>query len=88
VIPVEGKEGRELHPAIAEFFVSIAVETACVDTKHGNAKEREGKRLWDGEKHVQPLRGIIATPMASPHTTPWKGRSPDDEWSFIREDIQ
>ena len=28
MIAVEGKEGRELHPAVAEFFVCVAVE-AC-----------------------------------------------------------
>ena len=88
MVPVEWKEGGQLHPSIAEFFVSIAVETTRVDTKHRNAKQRKGKRLRDGEKHVQPLRAVIATPMPCPATASWKSGPTDDEGPFVGENTQ
>ena len=30
VVTVKREEGRELHPAVAEFLVGVAVKTACV----------------------------------------------------------
>ena len=35
------EEGTELHPAVAKFFVGIAVESTGVHPEHRNAKERE-----------------------------------------------
>ena len=52
MISVEREEGRQLHPAIAELFIGIAIEAAGVDAKHGNAKEREGEGLGNGKHHV------------------------------------
>lgn len=41
VIPIEGEEGRELHPAVAELFVSVAIEAAGVNAEHRDAEETE-----------------------------------------------
>ena len=39
MIAIEGEEGTELHPAVTELFVRVAVEAACVDTEDGNAEK-------------------------------------------------
>ena len=39
VIAVEREEGAQLHPAVAEFFVGVTVEAACVNTEHGKTKQ-------------------------------------------------
>ena len=41
VVAVEGEEGGELHPAVAELFVGVAIEAAGVDAEHGNAEKAE-----------------------------------------------
>lgn len=33
MIAVEGEKRRELHPAVAELFISVAIEAACVDSE-------------------------------------------------------
>lgn len=38
VIAVEGEESAELHPAVAELFVAVAVEAAGVDAEHWYAE--------------------------------------------------
>lgn len=39
VVAVEGEEGSELHPPVAEFFVCIADEAAGVDAEGWDAEE-------------------------------------------------
>lgn len=55
VVPVEREEGGQLHPAVAELLVAVAVETTGVDAEHGDAEETERQGLRDTEVHVRPL---------------------------------
>ena len=41
VVPIEGKEGGELHPAIAEFFIRVAVEPTGINAEHWDPEETE-----------------------------------------------
>ena len=88
MVSVEGEECGELHPAIAEFFVCVAVEATGVDAEHGDSEEGEGEGLWDGEEHVGPKRGVVSTPVASPFSRSGKGGAADDEGTFGWEDVQ
>lgn len=45
VVAVEGEEGAELHPAVTEFFVRVAVEAAGVDAEHWDAEKGEAQSL-------------------------------------------
>ena len=87
MVSVEGEEGGELHPAIAEFFVGVAIEATSVDAEHGDSEEGEGERLWYGEKHPGPERVIVASPVACPYSGTCKGRASDDEGSLGGENF-
>lgn len=82
VVAVKGEEGAELHPAVAELLVRVAVEAAGVGAEHGDAKEREAKGLRDGEEHVGPEAGVVAAPVAGPFAGAEEGGAPDDEGSL------
>lgn len=41
MVPVEGEESGELHPAVTEFLVGVPVETTGVDAEEGDAEEGE-----------------------------------------------
>ena len=88
MVSVEWEEGGQLHPPVAQFFVCVAVETACVDTEHGDSTEREGERLRDREEHVRPERSIISSPVTSPFSRSGKSGSCNDEWAFGWEDVE
>lgn len=40
VVTVEREKGAQLHPAVAQLFIGITVETTCIDTKHWQAEKR------------------------------------------------
>lgn len=84
VVAVEGEEGGELHPAVAELFVRVALEATGVDAEHGDAEEGEGEGLRDGEEHVCEQRGVVAAPVTGPFPGAGEGRATDDERPFAR----
>lgn len=82
VVAVEGEEGAQLHPAVAELFVGVAVEAAGVDAEHGDAEEGEGEGLRDAEEHVVPFAGVVAAPVAGDGAGAGEGGAADDEGAF------
>ena len=58
----------------------------CVDSEHGDTKEGEGERLWDGEVHVVPFRGVVAAPMTCPFAGTRRSRTAYDEGTFAGKD--
>jgi hypothetical protein len=52
-VPVEAKEGRELHPSVAKFFIGIATKATGIDAEHWDAKEGEGEGLGNAEVKVE-----------------------------------
>ena len=83
VVAVEREKSRELHPAVAEFLVRIAVEPAGIHAEHGDPEEGEGERLRDGEVHVRPEGGVVAAPVARPLPAPCESGAADDEGSDV-----
>lgn len=88
VIPVKGEECAELHPAVAEFLVGVAVEAAGIDAKHGDAEEGKGEGLRDGEEHVGEEGGVVATPVTGPYAAACESGAADDEGSFSWDGFQ
>ncbi len=88
MVSVEGEEGGELHPAIAEFFVGVPVKAARVDAEHGYAEEGEREGLRDREEHVGPAGVIVSTPVAGKHPTTCECGASNYKGSFAREDAQ
>lgn len=82
VIPIEGEKGRELHPAIAELFVSVSVEAAGVNAEHRDAEKTECQGLRNAEEHVCEEACVIAAPVTSPFTGARERRASNNKGPF------
>lgn len=62
-IPVERKEGRQLHPSVAKFLVGVTVKTTCIHSKHGYTEQCEVQRLRYRKIHVSEQACVVASPV-------------------------
>ncbi len=82
VVAVEREEGAQLHPAVTQFFVAVAIKPARVDAEHGDPKETEAQSLRDREVHVVELGFVVAAPMPCHGPRAGECRAADDEGPF------
>lgn len=85
VVAVKWEECRELHPPITQLLISIPIKPARIHAEHRDPEQLEVESLRDAEEHVQPLRVVVAAPMAGPFPSTGECGAADDEGPFGRK---
>lgn len=65
MVAIKRMPGRHRHPAIAQFFVSIASESTSICADHGDTEELELKDPLEGEVQISPSRVVVSGSVLS-----------------------
>ena len=84
MITVEWHEGRELHPAVAQFLVSIAIEATGISADERNLEYLELQNALNVEVHVLPFAVVVAQPVSCPLAGASESRTTDHEGPLAR----
>ena len=79
VVPIEGQERAELHPAVAELLRGVVQEAARVRADHRDLVELELEHALDVVVHVRPLAVVVAEPVPRPAPRARERRPADEE---------
>ena len=79
VVPIERHERAELHPAVAQLFVSVIVEPTRVRADHWDLEELELEHALDIVVQICPSGVIISKPVSCPFARGRVHRTGDHE---------
>ena len=88
MITVEGHERRQLHPAVAELFVRVALEPTRVRSDERDLIELELKNTLDAEIHVLPFANVVSEPVTGPFPRARERGAADHKRSLAWVDLE
>ena len=60
VVSIEWRECRQLHPAVAQLLICIAIETTRVRPNEGDLEDLKLKDALNTEVHIPPFAEVVA----------------------------